>query len=223
MITDTKAGQTNYQQGRLLLTNNTKLWSKAQRDEADEQEHCMVFTGFAAEDEGRSRNFVCKCNSPYDAATLVQKLNSIEDQARRIEELEQQNTLLSGVFSREEELKKTIEDLERRERMLVEFQEGQWWVKELDSIPRKNLSDDAYRAIAVVHRLLKIINATPAETAEHELARHVEWMNTLPIVATKYDSDAERTRYSTEDYTRILNLPAHTQLVAIPTLPESKP
>ena len=38
------------------------------------------------------------------------------------------------------------------------FEEGQWWVKELDSLAKNfNLSNDQKRAIAVVHNMLKTI------------------------------------------------------------------
>ena len=41
---------------------------------------------------------------------------------------------------------------------LQEFQDGQWWVQELDGLSGKYpLTDDEKRAVAVVHRLLRTI------------------------------------------------------------------
>lgn len=77
-----------YQQGRLLLTQNTKRWTQEQRHAADEQERCMVFKNFSASDEGRSRVFVCKCASPTEAAELVKRLNALPALREKCEELQ---------------------------------------------------------------------------------------------------------------------------------------
>jgi hypothetical protein len=45
---------------------------------------------------------------------------------------------------------------------LSDFQEGQWWVKELDELV-KNGTSDQKRAVAVVHNLLSIIQSVPLE------------------------------------------------------------
>lgn len=83
-----------YQQGRLLLTQNTRRWTQSQRDEANAQECCMVFKSFSAEDEGRSRMFVCKCASPTKAAELVKQLNELTALRSQVAELQQDNGLL---------------------------------------------------------------------------------------------------------------------------------
>jgi hypothetical protein len=50
----------------------------------------------------------------------------------------------------------------------ADFQEGQWWVQELDSSAR-NGSDEFKRAVAVVHHLLRVTAAPQAECAPRAL------------------------------------------------------
>lgn len=52
---------------------------------------------------------------------------------------------------------------------LTEFQEGQWWVKELDALVRKEgTTDDQKRAVAVVHNMLRsVAHATTTVSNEH--------------------------------------------------------
>ncbi len=46
---------------------------------------------------------------------------------------------------------------------LTEFQEGQWWIAELDAMVKDAGTDDQKRAVAVVHHLLRASSAAPAE------------------------------------------------------------
>lgn len=45
---------------------------------------------------------------------------------------------------------------------LSDFQEGQWWVKELDALVARHSTPDQQRAVAVVHSLLKSVAASSA-------------------------------------------------------------
>lgn len=61
-----------WQQGQLLSTLSVQRYmSKEQRDEADEIEHCMAFAFFTPKDEGRSREFVYRFESPGDCKVAV--------------------------------------------------------------------------------------------------------------------------------------------------------
>ena len=49
------------------------------------------------------------------------------------------------------------------------FQEGQWWVRELDAFAQsQNATDDQKRAVAVVHHLLAAVAAAPEATAQEK-------------------------------------------------------
>ena len=64
-------------------------------------------------------------------------------------------------------------ELEKSNAMLREFKEGQWWVNELDALQDSGkLTDDAKRAIAVVHRLLKTISVSPETWFAEQLAEN---------------------------------------------------
>jgi excisionase family DNA binding protein len=60
---------------------------------------------------------------------------------------------------------------------LSDFEQGQWWLNELDrmaNMPRSALTDDLRRAVAVVHNLMRTVqylNATPAAPAAQEYDR----------------------------------------------------
>lgn len=47
-----------WQQGRLLLTETTRCWSKELRDTTDARERCGAYAYFSAQDEGRGRMLV---------------------------------------------------------------------------------------------------------------------------------------------------------------------
>ena len=61
-----------WQQGRLLLTDTTRRWSKEQRDEADDIERCTAFTNFTAADEGRGREYVFQFGSREECRAAVE-------------------------------------------------------------------------------------------------------------------------------------------------------
>jgi len=61
-----------WQQGRLLLTANTRRWSKEQRDEANDIERCTAFANFTASDKGRSRNYVFQFASRAECKAAVE-------------------------------------------------------------------------------------------------------------------------------------------------------
>lgn len=46
---------------------------------------------------------------------------------------------------------------------LTEFQEGQWWIEELDAMVKDAGTDDQKRAVAVVHHLLRASSAAAAK------------------------------------------------------------
>ena len=61
-----------WQQGRLLLTANTRRWSKEQRDEADDIEQCTAFAFFSASNEGRGREYVFRFGSREGCRAAVE-------------------------------------------------------------------------------------------------------------------------------------------------------
>lgn len=65
-----------WQQGRLLITNNTRHWSKEQRDEADYIERCTAFAHFSASDEGRGREYVHQFRSHEECVAAVDEHNA---------------------------------------------------------------------------------------------------------------------------------------------------
>lgn len=65
-----------WQQGYLLLTNNTSRWSKEQRDECDDEERHIAFAHFTPENEGRSREFVYRFSSHDECAAAVAAHNT---------------------------------------------------------------------------------------------------------------------------------------------------
>jgi len=64
-----------WQQGRLLLTNITRRWSKEQRDEADDIERRTAFANFTESDEGRSREYVFQFSSHAECRAAVERHN----------------------------------------------------------------------------------------------------------------------------------------------------
>lgn len=52
------AGDQPWQQGRMLSTSETRRWTTQQQEECEGRESRMVFQGFTAEDQGRSRQLV---------------------------------------------------------------------------------------------------------------------------------------------------------------------
>ena len=61
-----------WQQGRLLSTAQTRRWRKEQRDEVEYIERCTAFANFTAVDEGRSRNYVFRFDSPEECLAAVE-------------------------------------------------------------------------------------------------------------------------------------------------------
>lgn len=68
-----------WQQGRLLQTTQTKKWSKEERLAAHNEELCMVFKYFSDVDQGRSREFITRCQSSDQAAKVVHEHNALMD------------------------------------------------------------------------------------------------------------------------------------------------
>ena len=66
-----------WQQGRLLLTANTRRWSKEQRDEADDIERRTAFANFKTADEGRSREYVFQFDSHAECKAAVEWHNEL--------------------------------------------------------------------------------------------------------------------------------------------------
>ena len=62
--------------GRTLITRITKTWTSQQIKENDKYENCMVFAHFQAMDDGKSREFVCKFDTPQEARRFVRNHNS---------------------------------------------------------------------------------------------------------------------------------------------------
>ena len=197
MITDTKAGQTNY------CPNCEDALFLIYYDDRDMKPEILV-----GESAARARfeqvsvswnahlfgKVASNSNDSqfYNANYAPTSGPNCEDQARRIEELEQ------------------------RERMLVEY---------LETI---RLASSDYTAgtrsgLEAVHKLAtEAVHATPAQTAEHELARHVEWMKKLPVAGRVNFQDMRRNPPLSYCTNSLGNLPMETQLVAIPELKEVK-
>ena len=64
-----------WQQGRLLITNNTRRWGKEQRDEVDDIERCTAFAHFTATDEGRGREYVFQFGSHEECLAAIEVHN----------------------------------------------------------------------------------------------------------------------------------------------------
>lgn len=62
------AGAEPWQQGHLLSTAETRSWTALQQDEGQRREARMVFQGFTAADQGRSRQRVAIFEEPEHAA-----------------------------------------------------------------------------------------------------------------------------------------------------------
>lgn len=124
-----------------------------------------------------------------------------------------------------EDQARRIEELERRERMLVDALNHFAWMKfGVDW----NIGTHAKHYRKKTEQFLKddfdkIINATPAQSEAWEWNQHVEWMKkNLQVQATHCDVREERFFFE-DDIKRLQRLPAGTQLVAIPELKEVKP
>lgn len=61
-----------WQQGRLLLTNETRRWSKEERDGVDEIERRTAFAFFTTSDQGISREYVFQYNSCGECKAAVE-------------------------------------------------------------------------------------------------------------------------------------------------------
>lgn len=72
-----------WQQGRLLLTDNTRRWSQEQRDEADAIERSTAFVNFSASDEGRGREYVYCFQSSEECLAAVEAHNATLKAANR--------------------------------------------------------------------------------------------------------------------------------------------
>ncbi len=66
-----------WQQGRLLMTPQVKKWCKEDQIAGDNEERCMVFKHFSADDQGRSRELIARCRTHDEAAALVEEHNAL--------------------------------------------------------------------------------------------------------------------------------------------------
>lgn len=57
--------------GRTLDTPQTHRWTRAEREANDRVESRLVFSGFSAVDQGRSRVLVAECQRPDDARMIA--------------------------------------------------------------------------------------------------------------------------------------------------------
>lgn len=67
-------------------------------------------------------------------------------------------------------MEKTSDELREYTEPLSEFQEGQWWVNELDALVKKEgTTDDQKRAVAVVHHMLRsaALASAPVAVEDH--------------------------------------------------------
>jgi len=53
-----------WQQGQLLSTPTTRRWSQEEKDRGSFQERCMSFVHFTILDQGKSRTFIHKYDTP---------------------------------------------------------------------------------------------------------------------------------------------------------------
>ena len=65
-----------YSQGALLVTAQTKLWSRPELILGVEAEKTKVFSRFHIGDEGRSRKWVADCTNAEHAAFITQACNT---------------------------------------------------------------------------------------------------------------------------------------------------
>lgn len=82
--------------GRLLLTNDTKRWTKEERDKQDAIERTQIFTDFHTMDKGRGRKRVATfegdnaAENASRAAECYNALAGIEDPAAFVEKAREQ-------------------------------------------------------------------------------------------------------------------------------------
>ena len=65
-----------WQQGKLLLTNTTLRWSEEQKDKAEFLERCLAFVNFSPEDQGKSRIYIYRFESPKECSKAVKEHNT---------------------------------------------------------------------------------------------------------------------------------------------------
>lgn len=61
---------------RTLITRTTKTWTSQQLEENNKHEKCMVFAHFMAIDDGKSRELVCRFDTPQEARRFVREHNA---------------------------------------------------------------------------------------------------------------------------------------------------
>ena len=62
--------------GQTLRTRTTQVWTDEQWQQNESAEKRLVFAGFRASDQGRSRELIAECKTPEDAAFIVRAANS---------------------------------------------------------------------------------------------------------------------------------------------------
>jgi hypothetical protein len=72
-----------WQQGALLITATTRRWSQEERDRTHQVEQCAAFAHFSGADEGRSRKFVYRYDTPQACAAAVAEHNAELERRRR--------------------------------------------------------------------------------------------------------------------------------------------
>lgn len=63
--------QEHWSRGFILMTADTRKWTQEKIDQNNEHENKMVFAGFTAHDQGRSRKLICTCKDKQDATFIA--------------------------------------------------------------------------------------------------------------------------------------------------------
>ena len=99
--------QGEWNQGRLLLTNETKRWTQGQKDHADDREKRMVFCNFTSTDEGSGRRPLFASpdvTSKEDAAFIAYAHNW--EPTKIIRELVEQLQAFKNTLNESQEIKR---------------------------------------------------------------------------------------------------------------------
>jgi len=76
-----------WSQGRTLLTDITRRWSKETWDRNEQEERRRIFESFLDEDQGRSRRLIATCESAEDAERIVKAVSDYDALARQAVEM----------------------------------------------------------------------------------------------------------------------------------------
>ncbi len=84
--------KTPWAQGRLLDTAQTRRYHKQGREIAEAREKLCVYSNFSSLDEGKSREFVCECRNPEDAALIACAVTAFDAMKAALIDLEWSNS-----------------------------------------------------------------------------------------------------------------------------------